>query len=151
MELLFFVLPAQAFKTVEEAKAYFEKHQDDELPVGYALPISVCGDDEGCIASYAEMLGDLQKAYKKNYQAQRNVAYCLWDGCQGSVQKDIPLGCAWTVVILASGSPKFTELDQKNLEQCLRHAGQGSVGVIKAQAAALFQTIYERDIPSDWQ
>lgn len=139
-----------AFENIEEVKAYIEKHSGDEMPDGYALPITMCSDDT-CMVDYASMLRDLPKAYKKDYQAQRNVAFCLWDGCQGSVQKNVNLGCAWTIVLLASGSPKVTDLDFKNLKHCLSYAEPGAVGIIKAQAAELYRVIYKREIPADWR
>lgn len=143
---------ALAFDNVAEAKAYIEKHKGDVMKDGYSLPITNCAEaDEACITEYAHMLLDLKNAYKKDYQAQRNIGYCLWSGCDGQVQKNATLGCAWVVVLLASGSPKVNELDTKNLKQCIATAGTENLGVIKSQAAALFQTIYKREIPADWQ
>lgn len=149
---LSYVFPAAAFDTIGEVNAYIEKHRGDKMPDGYQLPLTFCIDGgDQCHLSQALMLKDMRAAYRKGYQAQRNVTYCLWSGCDGSVQQNKNLGCAWNVVILASGSPKIIDLDVTSLEKCLREQGPVNLGVIKSQAAALFQTIYKRQIPADWQ
>ena len=56
------------------------------------------------------------KAWQGDYQAQRNVAFCLKTECGGGVQP-IPIqACAWRQIILASGSPKIDRSDAVNLE-----------------------------------
>lgn len=54
-------------------------------------------------------------AYKNDYQAQRNLAYTLWNG-NTVVVKDRKTSCAWRVAIVWLGSSKVDESDHGNMK-----------------------------------
>lgn len=51
-----------------------------------------------------------------DYDAQRNVAFCLINGCDGAVIPDRSSACAWRAVILATNSASATDVDANNIE-----------------------------------
>ena len=55
-----------------------------------------------------------RKAFKNDYQAQRNTAYMLRDGWN-PVLKNRTASCAWRLVILTMASPKVDSTDQANM------------------------------------
>lgn len=143
---------AHAFKNSAEVEAYIKKNRDAKMPDGYQLPLGFCADDdELCNLQSASTLKDLKAAYKKNYGAQRNVAFCLSTGCDGGVQINETLGCAWRIVILASGSLEIQSGDHSHLKICLNKMDGAQLATAKAQAASLYRTIYKREISPDWQ
>lgn len=132
--------------------AYIKKNADLKMPDGYQLPLGICDEANAvCRHNSAITLQDLKAAYKKNYDAQRNVAFCLTTGCDGGVQINETLGCAWRIVILASGNPSTDDGDRSNLKSCLNKMDGTKLATTKAQAASLFGTIYKREISPDWQ
>ncbi|QIB33728.1 hypothetical protein [Ancylobacter pratisalsi] len=56
-----------------------------------------------------------KKAFRNDYQAQRNLAYTLWNG-NDVVVKDRKLSCAWRVAIIWLGSPKVDDSDHGNMK-----------------------------------
>lgn len=67
-----------------------------------------------CTGNRAEFRTEFSKAYRGDYQAQRNIAYCLQDGCGGGIRRNPILACAWRQVILDSGSNRVDGTDQSN-------------------------------------
>lgn len=65
----------------------------------------VTSDEAMCKANVAEFRSDWKKAHRGDYQAQRNVAFCLARGCDGAVGVDPVHACAWRIVIMASNGP----------------------------------------------
>lgn len=148
------ILPAKSSEldNLPAINAYIKKNADITMPDGYQLPLGICADtDELCRHSSATTLKDLKAAYKKSYDAQRNVAFCLTTGCDGGVQVNETLGCAWRIVILASGHPNVIDGDRSNLKSCLGKMDGSKLATTKAQSASLFRTIYKREISPDWQ
>lgn len=62
-------------------------------------------DEAMCKANVAEFRSDWKKAHRGDYQAQRNVAFCLSRGCDGAVGIDPVQACAWRILIMASNGP----------------------------------------------
>jgi len=54
---------------------------------------------------------DYAGAVAGDYQGQRNVAFCLSNGCAGAVDQRPALACAWRKVILASAHFGIGESD----------------------------------------
>lgn len=91
------------------------------------------------------------KALKGDYQSQRNVAYSLTTGGHGAVVKTPPLGCAWRIVIQASGNPKVDATDAGNFRvECGSLDALGRATAVE-QAKLLFRKIYGRALPSSFQ
>lgn len=85
-------------------------------------------------------------ALRGNYDAQRNVAFCLSTGCDGAVRQDRSRGCAWRFVIILSGSPKIAAGDRMNLQAC-RKLDEVDFLAARTQAAELYRRIYRRAAP----
>ncbi|MCO5083351.1 MAG: hypothetical protein M9955_17055 [Rhizobiaceae bacterium] len=140
--------------SIEAAISYLEDdaHRWPEVPDGFAFSYGSCEDDDSqCHYSQATLAIELPFAYKGNYQAQRNVSYCLWDGCQGAIQPAKTLGCAWRIVIAASGSAKVDDTDLMNLRSCAGQLDPAEFAIARAQAGQLFRVVYDRDLPAEWQ
>ncbi|CAA0087591.1 Uncharacterised protein [Starkeya nomas] len=111
------------------------------------------GADEAtsCKKMISRLEADNRKAWKGDYQGQRNVAFCLSDGCGNMVLPNRSLGCAWRIVIIASGSPKVDTTDIGNLKVYCGKLDAAERSAAQAQAATLFRTIYKREIgPVAW-
>lgn len=135
----------------EKARAYVAKHGDASMKDGFALRLGACDSDE-CAYDKASSLVAMKGAYKKDYGDQRNLAYCLSTSCKGAIIPNETMGCAWRMVILASGSPELDDSDQMNFQQyCMRTLSGAQLATAKAQAATLFQTVYRREISRDFQ
>lgn len=75
-------------------------------------------------------------AWKGDYQAQRNVAYCRADGCGGAVEVNLAEACAWRSVIIEVNADDADDTDTRNLNQdCgkLDSAGK-SLAIAKAES-----------------
>lgn len=77
------------------------------------------------------------QAMRGNYQGQRNVAFCLHDGCDGAVQKRPTLACAWRLVIIVSGSLELTDSDTQNLNIACGSLSQAERIAAQSQAERL--------------
>lgn len=107
------------------------------------------GDINWCALDRDEFRSDYPKAYNKDYQAQRNVAFCFDTGCNGAVIAKRSLACAWRIVILASGSPRVEDSDHRNWRY---HCGRKALDEIAfatavRQAQGLFAEIYGGTLP----
>jgi hypothetical protein len=80
-------------------------------------------------------------AYKGDYQAQRNAAYCLFTGCDGAIRQNQILGCAWRIVIIASGSPKVDGSDTANLKYNCGQLSEVEFIAAKSQASRIIAKI----------
>lgn len=104
--------------------------------------------NENCEANRAQFGSEYAKAYARDYQSQRNVSYCLASGCDGAVVENRPLGCAWRIVIIGSGSARVDSTDTGFFKAyCIGRLSQIEVAQMRAQAAALFKEIYKRPLP----
>ena len=94
------------------------------------------------------MRRDIPNAYAGDYQAQRNVSFCLVTGCDGFIVQNVLLGCAWRVVIIASGNPKVDQTDIGFLSvYCSKPLDALQRSAANAQAQALFRDVYKREMP----
>jgi hypothetical protein len=69
-----------------------------------------------CNSQRKEWIDDYRLAIKGDYQGQRNVAFCLGDGCDGAVTRNTVLSCAWRLVIVRSGHLDLGWSDFQNLK-----------------------------------
>ncbi|WP_026363027.1 hypothetical protein [Methylopila sp. M107] len=112
---------------------------EDVAPLGCPSP------DQFCKSSSASLRLAIPKAFKRDYQAQRNVSFCLVDGCDGAIQPNRMLGCAWRLVILASGSSKVDSTDTGFLDAyCASRLSPTEKAAADAQASELFKKVYDR-------
>lgn len=100
----------------------------------------VAGDETTCRYEQLKFLRDWAKAYRGDYQAQRNVAYCLSRSCTG-VQRNIVQGCAWRAVILNAAHAKAVDGDVSNLEVECGALSQPARVAADAQAARIASVI----------
>lgn len=70
---------------------------------------------EFCKSSQQQFIKWFPRAWKGDYQGQRNVAFFLGRDSDGAVKPNPTLACAWRIVIIASGSPKIDNTDTANL------------------------------------
>lgn len=75
-------------------------------------------------------------AISGDYQGQRNVAYCLSDGCEGAIRVNPVLGCAWRMVILESGHLEADQTDTTNLKYFCGREKVDAAGLATAKAQA---------------
>lgn len=97
------------------------------------------------------MAPQFRKAFAGDYQSQRNVSYCLAEqsACDGAMTYNRPLGCAWRIVILLSGSARVDATDTGFFDAwCRRALSVDERAVSMAQAGALYQRIYRKPLPT---
>lgn len=133
-------------------EAFLKKHENWKAKDGFRPPVSSCmSADPMCETSRAELFVSSKYAYQGVYQAQRNLAFCLSDGCYGAVIPNQNLSCAWRIVIAASGDPQVDDLDVASLKSCLSRLDAAGLAVARTRAAAIFKTVYKRSIPAQWR
>ncbi|MEC7796675.1 MAG: hypothetical protein VX755_05070, partial [Pseudomonadota bacterium] len=64
---------------------------------------ALAADTPLCRYEQLKFIREWRQAYGGEYQAQRNVGYCLSSQCNGVQQNQIQ-GCAWRAVIIESAS-----------------------------------------------
>ncbi len=87
-----------------------------------------------CEADRAEFRQAFAAAHRGDYQAQRNVAFCLETGCHGAVRPNPTLACAWRTVILLSGSPRVDVTDRSNHRLACGRLDRITTATAEAQA-----------------
>ena len=98
--------------------------------------------DPLCDSMRAQFAREYPLAWKGNYEAQRNVAFCFTTGCDGAVRRDPILGCALRFVILYSGSSKVDPSDTMNTHSCERMLTGIELAAAKTRAKVIFESIY---------
>lgn len=108
-----------------------------------------CSDNspEFCQSSYDTIADDLSNAFKGDYWGQRNVAYCLSNGCDDATVINWEYGCAWRMVIATAGHAEFDEGDKLNLLSECGRMNETSRFRSAVQASILFNKIYGRSMP----
>jgi len=108
---------------------------------------------EWCEQGRAMFIAQYPSAFARDYQAQRNVAFCFSTGCDGAVVVKKPLGCAWRIVILASGSAEADASDEGNFaSDCgTRRLDDRGFATAVRQARALFLEIYGEPLPKAFE
>lgn len=127
------------------------------LAIGMASPawaetasdyLQPCGGDRTCEVQRGEFTEAFSAALKRDYQGQRNVSFCLYDGCDGAVRINRTLGCAWRLVILNAGSPKADNTDVSFFDARCRSRLTGTEqSLMNAQGREIFRRVYGRAAP----
>lgn len=106
------------------------------------------GNKAFCLQSAKQFRDEFPRALKGEYDAQRNVAYCLTTGCDDAVKVNKPIGCAWRAVILSSGSRKVDRADTTAFDSvCRGKLTASEATVFGGQYETLFRRIYRRTAP----
>ena len=113
-------------------------------------PTGCAGNKEPvfCEQYLATLRKEYPQALRGDYQAQRNVSYCLTTSCDGALKINRPLGCAWRAVILG-GNRKAdnTDVDSFNT-YCRGKLTGGDVLLFANHLDTLFRRIYKRPAPA---
>jgi hypothetical protein len=104
-------------------------------------------DEAWCKANQEQFRREFPLALKGKYAAQRNVAFCLSDGCDTAVKQNPISACAWRIVILASGDSEIHDGDMMNFKSDCGRLGQPELATAIEQAKGLFKKIYKRNLP----
>ncbi len=99
-----------------------------------------------CEVQQQQFMADWKMANKGDYAAQRNVAFCLKNTCDGAIAKDTTAGCSWRMIIQAAKNKK-TESDAWSYQ-----ADCGALENIDRKSAlrkaeTTFKRIYKRRLP----
>jgi hypothetical protein len=105
------------------------------------------GDPAWCEGNRESFEREFPLAMKGDYGSQRNIAFCLREGCDGAVQKNPTLSCAWRIVIVASGDPEVSGGDTDNFSLACGGLDRLQLATSLEQAKSLFRKIYKRDLP----
>ena len=84
---------------------------------------------------------DWPGAWMGDYQAQRNVAFCLRDGCGGAVMPDLTTACAWRSVILEMHPDKITDSDGESLQNVCGMLSEGQALAAVQKAKSIYSRI----------
>lgn len=134
------------------SSAYFAKNKGWTAKDGYSLAFPICsGVSDSCERDQAEILVNAKFSYRGDYQAQRNLAYCLNTGCSNAIIMNKPLSCAWRIIILAAASHEVDDSDTSNLEFCLEKLSPIERATATSRSAAIFKTVYGRTIGREWR
>ncbi|WP_374406550.1 hypothetical protein [Pelagerythrobacter sp.] len=113
--------PSGPVETVDLAAARAEAEAMIEavaLPTGAPAPpvVASCTTEQCEVTRTTFMRRDWPAAWRGDYQGQRNVAFCLSNGCEGAVAVDQTTGCAWRSVILETQVAEADDTDAANIE-----------------------------------
>lgn len=148
--------PATSAKSDAQKEAV-DDSSDQPLPTiaAVALPQGApeapakafCLNNRACdVARLTFGRNDWPKAWKGDYQGQRNVAFCLKTGCDGGVEINPIAACAWRSIILSSGSAKVDPSDTANFNADCKSLDDTARTASDAQAGSMFRKIYGRSI-----
>lgn len=105
-------------------------------------------DTSYCEAQQTQFADDWKAANKGNYGAQRNVAFCLKNSCDGAVVTDKVAGCSWRIIIQAANNEK-TDADRWSYESdCRSLTNQGRRSALDL-AEKTYKKIYRKQMPLD--
>lgn len=107
---------------------------DDLRAQTFLAPCALADNEEFCRFMADKFTKDWSQAMRGRIESQRNVAFCLRDGCDGAVATNTVLACAWRMVIIASGSPKLDDLDARNFESACHSLSETARIAADAQA-----------------
>lgn len=99
----------------QEAEGYVD---EVTLPAGVpAPPVSAICTTELCETVRVQMSkSDWPNAWRGDYEAQRNVAFCYSDGCQGAFRTSKIDSCAWSSIVVALNVNEAQDGDIANLD-----------------------------------
>ena len=134
--------------------------EDDQLKVLRSRKMPAIAGEAPSTGCYGAAAGDDHKicvtdalgfrkkewplAWRGDYQAARNVAYCLSTGCSGSVQQNRIQGCAWRLAISQSGLPDVNDMDVMSLKTECRQIDDSERLAAQAAAARILETAFGR-------
>jgi hypothetical protein len=110
----------------------------------YELGCDGAADTRWCKIQLADFRKWFPLAMRGDYQGQRNVAFCLSEGCDGAIVKKPITACAWRMVIVGSGSPKVDQGDTANLKNACGRLDETERQAAAAQATTLLAKIPRR-------
>lgn len=114
-------------------------------------PCAMTSDEQWCAVTQKTFTDGWAGAYSGDYQGQRNVSYCLSTGCDGAVQVNAVLGCAWRIVILASGSDRVDETDRGNFDvYCSHKLDAIDLRTAISQARKIYKKVYKEPLPPEF-
>lgn len=141
--------PAVSEEKLAVAKKEAEAGTPDE-PLRDGVPPAPLG--MFCRTEYCEVTRvtfarqDWPRAWRGDYQGQRNAAFCRSDGCAGAVQIDKAEGCAWRVIIIQGNSLQADSTDTGNLKVFCSQLDAADRHLAAAKARDMFQLIYDRPL-----
>ncbi len=101
-------------------------------------------DKAWCSSMQEQFKEALPEAYAGDYMSQRNVALCMSTGCDGAVRPNRITGCAWRMVIIASGDPEMDQSDTLNLRTFCGSLDAADRVAAQAQAENMIKKIKAR-------
>lgn len=108
----------------------------------YLSPGCSTGSNQSfCEQGRKDFLKWYPRAFRGDYQGQRNVAFCLWDGCDGAVTPNKITSCAWRIIIVASGSLKLDASDTSHMRTCRSQLSADEMVAASGQAQTLASKI----------
>ncbi|AYM13063.1 hypothetical protein At1D1108_34370 [Agrobacterium tumefaciens] len=135
-----------------EPSAYVQENAKWKAKDGYKPSLAICQTQSTqCLGNQAEIIASAKFAYKGDYQAQRNIAFCLFTGCQGAVIVDKALACAWRTVILAAATSEVDATDTSNLQACKNDLTPTENAAAVSRAGTLFKSVYGKPIGRQWR
>ena len=132
--------------TPAEAAARFPQ---EDLPEGAPNPpvTGVCLKDV-CEVNKAEFeRRDWPKAWQGDYSAQRNVAYCRANGCDGAVETNRAEACAWRSIIIVAHVGTTHDGDTANLKMDCGELDDAGIAVAISTAENIYGRIYKKPMP----
>lgn len=132
--------------------SYLQKNTSWTAKDGYKPSLTFCTvSSQACETTQAETIVSAKFAYRGDYQAQRNLAYCLNYGCNGAIVVDKTLSCAWRIVIVASATAEVDATDTGNLQNCMKDLTPLEHAASVSRAAKLYKSVYGRAIGREWR
>lgn len=110
-----------------------------------ASHLAICDDaNRFCAGAQTEFKADYPKAWRGNYQAQRNVAFMFGRDPDGAVRKNPLLACAWRMVIVNAGHLELGTTDTSNVKIDCGKLDEVEQAAATRQAITIQQTIRRR-------
>ncbi len=113
------------------------------------LPCEITKDVKLCEFQQRQFIDYIKGASNGDYQALRNLAFCLQAGCDGAVMPDITLSCAYRMVIWASDSDQIDSTDASNLRSACARLPEPGIAEAYLFARRVFRLTYNKPWPDD--
>ena len=89
---------------------------------------------------------DWPRAWRGDYQGQRNAAYCRSSSCGGAVQVNLAEACAWRAIILQAHPTKTDDTDSANIRMDCGKLDQAGIANAIGKAETIYHQIYSRKL-----
>ncbi|MCZ7501233.1 hypothetical protein [Agrobacterium sp. ST15.13.015] len=103
-------------------------------------------DHTVCMAQTKQMASDWKRANNGDYGSQRNVAFCLKNGCDGSTKIDAVGACSWRMIIQAAENEKDAA-DRWSYEADCKPLTNSDRRTAINQAEKIYSRIYGKQMP----